>query len=136
MAKKKQGGTAHFKTIELHFLPDDMPEEEKRLHERTLARNLLEAYRTWVAEGKPMKDRGEIERRAPRAYVHGSIVQLDEGVPAEECRLWQIRAAADPDENGTTMVLCKRVVGTREEAEARLASIIDRHGCRAPEGGE
>lgn len=57
-------------------------------------------------------------------------------MPAEECRLWQIRAAADPDEDGVTTVLCKRVVGTREEAEARLASMIDRHGRTAPEGGE
>lgn len=96
MAKKKRGGATRFKTVELHFPPDDTPEEEKRLRERALAHRLFEAYRKWVAEGKPMRDRGEAERREPRAYVHGSIVQLEEGAPEEECRLWQIRAAADP----------------------------------------
>ena len=133
MAKDKRIRTTHIKTVELHFLPDDMSEEEKRLRERILANSLLDAYRKWVADGKPTRDRSERGNAKPKEFIHGSIVQLDQHVPANECRRWQLRAASDPDVDGVTSVLCKRFNGTREDAEAYLASMLD---SRCPEPSE
>lgn len=125
MAKDKRNCTTRIKTVELHFLPDDMSEEEKRLRERILANSLLDAYRKWIADGKPTRDRSERDNARPKEFIHGSIVQLDQHVPANECHRWQLRAASDPDEDGVTTVLCKRFNGTREDAEAYLASMLD-----------
>ena len=125
MAKDKRNRTTRIKTVELHFLPDDMPEEEKRLREQILANSLLDAYRKWVADGKPTRDRSERGNARPKEFIHGSIVQLDRHIPANECRRWQLRAASDPDEGGVTSVLCKSFNGTREDAEAYLASMLD-----------
>ena len=82
MAKDKRIRTTRIKTVELHFLPDDMSEEEKRLRERILANSLLDAYRKWVADGKPTRDRSERGNARPKEFVHGSIVQLDQSAAA------------------------------------------------------
>ena len=81
MAKDKRNCTTRIKTVEPHFLPDDMSEEEKRLRERILANSLLDAYRKWVADGKPTRDRSERDNARPKEFIHGSIVQLDQHVP-------------------------------------------------------
>lgn len=115
-----------FRTIGCHYLLDDMPSAEREAIQREFARKMVELYRRWLADGMPVAPGREPVKR--RAYPHGELRQLEGDVPPEECRLWELRAASDPDpEDGTTYVWCKRYVGSQEEAEAAHERFLEAH---------